>query len=136
MFKNILNTIIYPACLVFTFCIFITTAIASSIDPNMVPDLKFMGLLFGFSIFFALINKILTLKIITALKYLLHFALLLIDFILMFIVIPKYYQNGQTALFIIICFILVYAIIMGATMLIRSVFQEKKKDKSEYKKMF
>ena len=102
----------------------------------MVPDLKFMAMLFVFSLLFALINKLLTLKIVTALKFLLHFVLTLIDFILMFIVVSGYYLNGPTALFIIICFILVYAIIMGATMLIRGVFQEKKKDKSEYKKMF
>ncbi|MCL2518171.1 MAG: hypothetical protein FWF15_06365 [Oscillospiraceae bacterium] len=136
MFKKILTTIIYPACSLFTVCIFITTAIASSVDSNMVPDLKFMAMLFVFSLLFALINKILTLKIVTALKFLLHFVLTLIDFILMFIVVSGYYLNGPTALFIIICFILVYAIIMGATMLIRGVFQEKKKDKSEYKKMF
>ena len=137
MFKNILNTVIYPACLFFTVCIFITTFIATMVDPNNLgPNIIFMVQLFIFSIVLALINKIFTLKLISSLKFLLHFALTLTDFILMFIIFTGYYKNGATAFFIIVCFIIVYAVIMTAIMLIRGLFKEKKNDKSEYKKMF
>lgn len=134
---KILHTTIYPACLYFTVCIFVTAIIAYLAEEKaMAANLSFMVLLFFFSLFIALINNIFKTKLNSVLKVLFHFIGVLISFVLLFIVFTGYYKDGQKSFFIIICMVLVYVIVLSFIMVIKGRFSKKKNEKSNYKKQF
>jgi len=135
--QKILRSIIYPACVCFTICIFITSIIATAGNEKaMAANLNFMTLLFAFSLFMAVINKILDAKINIVLKIVCHFVGTFISFCLVFIIFSGYYKNGQRTFIIIIFMVLAYAIIMSVIMYIKSLFAKDKNKKTDYKSQF
>lgn len=134
---KILHMIIYPTCLYFTVCIFITSIIASLAEEKaMAANLSFMVLLFFFSLAIALMNNIFKAKLNNVLKVLCHFIGVLISFVLLFVVFTGYYRDGQKSFFIIICMVFVYVIVLSFIMFIKGNFNKKKNNKSDYKKQF
>lgn len=136
-FYKLLQSIIYPACFYFTVCIFVTSIIAfAGNEKAMAANLSFMVMLFIFSLFMAIINKILLTKLNSVLKILLHFLGTLLSFYLVFIVFSGYYKSGQKSFFIIICMILAYAVVLAVIMLIKHQINKKSNDKTKYEKQF
>jgi Protein of unknown function (DUF3021). len=137
LLNKILNSIIYPACVCFTVCIFITSIIATlGNEKSMAANLNFMTLLFAFSLFMAVINKIFDTKMNIVLKIVCHFIGTFVSFCLVFIVFSGYYATGKGIFIIIILMVLVYAIVMSVIMYIKSLFAKDKNKKTDYKSQF
>jgi len=137
MLYKIFRSIVYPACFYFTICTFITSIIAAlGNEKAMALNLSFMFMLFIFALFMAAINKIFDTKLNIVLKILFHFIGTFISFCLVFVVFSGYYKNGQSAFFIIISMVFVYAVILSVIMFIKSLFNKKNNKKTDYKSQF
>ena len=135
--QKIFHSIIYPACLFFTICVFVTSIVASvSNQKVMAANLDFMALLFAFSLFMAVINKVLDSKMNIVIRLVCHFAGTFISFCLVFIIFSGYYKNGQRTFIVIIFMILVYAIVMSVIMYLKSLLTKDKNKKADYKSQF
>ena len=136
-FVRFVREVLFPASFFFTICVFIF-AFAASIGSagNIVPGLAYMGLLYLFSVCIALLNLLFSTALSLVLTTVLHFAGSLIAFFIVFIIFGGYYKSGTSAIVLTIFFVLIYIIVYGAYMLIRSVTGRRKNSRADYKNQF
>lgn len=136
--KELLHHIIYPACTFFTIVMFLTNFIGTLAGrPEIVPKLSYMVLLFAFSLYIAVVNRIFySDKLNFIVKLAVHFVACIAGFILVFILFTGYYRNTSSSVFIVFFFIVIYLLIMTVTLLIRNALKQKKIDNTPYKKQF
>ncbi len=137
-FLSWVSTVFKNACVIFTFVVF-AFYIMGVIAANALQTLTLsrMALVFLFSFWFAVCNKFLKFKALNVvLRIALHFASTTFGFYVIFLLIPGYTKNQSSSFALMIAFVLVYAIVTAAYVLIRSAINKKNKQDEEYNSIY
>lgn len=143
--KKQIKKILSDACVYFTIAEFVLLLIAtgfSEIDPEagggiaMFLSLGSATLIFSACLIMSLLNLVFRLDLSTALRVMIHFIGSLAAYSVVFIIIPKAY-NDFGAIFVRLgVFVVIYAIIAAVAGIVASINNNKKADELEYQSQF
>lgn len=138
-FKSFYIKYVIPACVYFTiltvFFYFIGEVISGD-DRNLIPNFRMilLFLLFGFA--FNAANKVFTNKKLSiALRVIIHYAICT-AYLLIFILSSPADISPSTSFTIFAVFTIIYFIIMGTILAIRTSINRRRNSKSEYKAIY
>ena len=137
---DIICRIVYPTALYFTvvtLLLYIIGAAVSDGASNMIPTLRTILIIFGFSLVFNLANMILTAKKLhISLRITLHFVITALAFYILFINASDYNVNGSFTIVLLLIYTVVYAAICAVVLAVRSASRKTKIESSEYRPIY
>ena len=137
-FLKTLKEIFHSGCAIFTFVVFgfyIMGDILSS--TTKVLELKTLFLLFLFSLWFALSNRIFTAKKMNViLRTVFHFLSTIIGFFVIFIYLPGNIKNSSSAFVLTLGFAVIYVVIAAIILTVRHFSLKKRNSEEKYDSVY
>lgn len=140
IFQRILYKVIYPTSLYFTvvtLLLYICGTLLDHDNTNMIPTLRTELIILGFSLVVSLANIILRIKKLhVSLKILLHYAATAAGFFVLFIVASGNNPKTGVAIVFMLAYTVVYALICGSVLAVRSAKKKSAIEKSDYESIY
>jgi len=141
-YKKTLHRIIYPACTFYFIMTFIFALIAYSVRTDFsvpVIDFKGISLIFIFCLILSCANCIFYSEKIQSMvaKVALHFVMVMVDFIAVFMLIGKYFSGSSATIVILFAVSIIYVMFASVGLLIHGAVKktEQKKYQSQFTKV-
>lgn len=139
-FFDIVGRIVYPTSLyftVFTLFLYILGAVFSSGTSNMIPTLRTVLIIFGFSLVLNLANMLLSSKKLSLpLRIAMHFVILALAFYVLVINASDFDMKGSTTMILMLVYAVIYAVICAIVLSVKSAVKKSKIEASEYKSIY
>ena len=141
-FKSFIYRIFYPTAAFYTLItmfFYLCGVFFDLSDRHMVLTRSSAFLILLFSFIIVLANMVLTekkLKLHIALRVVIHYVITALSFFILFIKIAEYDAGTSSTIIILLVFTVVYFLICGAVLGIRSAGKKARIDSSEYKSIY
>lgn len=135
--KSLSNTL-KTACVIFTCIVFAFYLLGVAFENALqVLTLSRLALLFLFSIWFAVSNKILkSKKMNLILRVVLHFISSVLGFFIIFVYLPGNTQKPSSAFTLTLFFAVAYILIAACVLIVLHFTKKKKNEKEEYEPVY
>lgn len=135
LFNKFVNKIFYPTCGIFTVILVLFTLLFSSFTEMNTPAITIekIFVILCFSFLLSLANLILSTKLNSVVKCILHFLASALDFVLTFILWAGYSDEFTQVFFFCLAFVIIYFAVALAVWLLKVIAKKAADNSEEYK---